>query len=59
MRILRKAGNSKRKRTDLTRRAPEESSEPRNFQAWLMRYRRRLDQICETTARSDLGKTTH
>jgi hypothetical protein len=59
MRILRKAANSKRKRNELTRRAPDDLPEPRNFEAWLKGYRRRLDQICETTARSDLGKTAH
>ena len=58
MGILRKAANPKRKRNQPTRRgASEDSLEPRNFEAWLMGYRRRLDQICETRPRSDLKKT--
>jgi hypothetical protein len=59
MRILRKAANPKRKRDEITRRAPEDSAEPRNFEEWLKGYRRRLEQIRETKARSDLGKTAH
>jgi len=57
MKIPRKAANSKTKANESAPRdTAEDSPKPRDFEAWLTRYRRRLEQICDRHAQASKTK---